>query len=78
MTKTANSPQAIELARIKTALIRAGFKIDSGNRPDVLYVQGVNYTVTCYYSDEFNGWRLTPYDDRIQRVVREAIDDAKG
>lgn len=70
------STESTELARIKTHLIRAGFRLEFGSRPDVVYVKGANYTVTCYYSQEFSGWRLTPYDDRIQRVVREALDHA--
>jgi hypothetical protein len=70
LTKT---PRQTELEQIKTALERAGFVVHTGNRPDVLYIQGKDYTVTCYYSQEFGGWRQTPYDDRVCRAVAEAL-----
>lgn len=65
-----------ELRKIKTRLIKAGFKVETGSRSDVLYIEGEHYTITCYFSDEFQQWRLTPYDDRIQREVREALENA--
>jgi hypothetical protein len=58
-------------ARILSALTKAGYKVEQKN--GLMLIQCPRYTVTCYYSEEFKQWRLTPYDERAQRNVREAL-----
>lgn len=56
--------------KIKGALQRAGFEVSESE--NLILIKCPRYTVTCYYSDEFQHWRLTPYHEKVQRIVREA------
>lgn len=63
--------EAVERSKIKTRLLQAGFEVTE--KAGVLYIACPRYTVTCYFSEEFQQWRLTPYDETAQRTVREAL-----
>jgi hypothetical protein len=64
------------MTKITTALIKAGFHIErKPTEPERLYIAGENYTITCYWDEDLQQWRLYPYDDRVSRTVREALTD---
>lgn len=73
--KTGSSPsEDLERSKIKTRLLQAGFQVQE--KKGLLLINCPRYTVTAYFSNEFQQWRLTPYDDQAQRLVREALENA--
>lgn len=66
------TPEQIELAKIKTALQRAGFQVQVKDENKIL-IKCVRYVITCFFCEDFQEWRLQPYNQMAQQTVREAL-----
>ena len=69
-TKTEKEFPESQLRKIRSELVRAGFKIQEVNEGELL-VHGSKFTLRCYWDGE--QWRMVPQDGSITRVIRSAL-----